>query len=58
MLHVCGILAVNLRDRGMDERSADIAWRSSLQAQLKDILALLGEQCPETQKVSHLANWS
>jgi hypothetical protein len=56
ILHVCGILAVNLRDRGMDERSADTAWRSSLKAQLKEIFTLLGELCPETQKVSHLAN--
>jgi hypothetical protein len=56
ILHVCGILAVNLRDRGMDERSADTAWRSRLQGHLKDIFALLGELCPETQKVSHLAN--
>jgi hypothetical protein len=58
IIHVCGILAVNLRDRGMDGRGADTAWRSSLQSQLKDIFALLGEQCPETQKVSHLANRS
>jgi hypothetical protein len=56
ILHVCGILAVNLRDRGMDERSADTAWRSSLQAQLKEIFALLGEQCPDTHKVSRFAN--
>jgi len=54
--HVCGILAVNLRDRGMEERTADTAWRSRLQAQLKDVFTLLGEQCPETHKVSNLVN--
>jgi hypothetical protein len=58
ILHVCGILAVNLRDRGMDERSADTAWRSSLQVQLKEIFALLGEHCPDTHKVSRFANRS
>ena len=56
IIHVCGILAVNLRDRGMDERSADTAWRSRLQAQLKDVFTLLGEQCPETHEVSNLVN--
>jgi hypothetical protein len=52
IIHVCGILAVNLRDRGMDERGTDVAWRSHLQAQLKEVFSLLGEQCPDVRSVS------
>lgn len=52
IIHVCGILAVNLRDRGMDEKNADVAWRSGLQAQLKEVFSLLRDQCPEVNQVS------
>ena len=51
ILHVCGILAVNLRDRGMDD-SADAKWRSDLQAELKEVFAILGNQCQDLSQVS------
>jgi hypothetical protein len=51
ILHVCGILAVNLRDRGMDAESADAAWRSRLQDQLKEVFAELEMQCPSVKEV-------
>lgn len=54
ILHVCGILAVNLRDRGMDE-GAEAVWRSDLQAQLKEVFATLGDQCQDLCRVSYIA---
>jgi hypothetical protein len=52
ILHVCGILAVNLRDRGMDAENADAAWRSGLQDQLKEVFAEFESQCPSVKEVS------
>ena len=51
ILHVCGILAVNLRDRGMDE-GPDAEWRSDLQAQLKEVFAISGDLCQDLDQVS------
>jgi len=52
ILHVCSILAVNLRDRGIND-SADAKWRSDLQAQLKEVFAILGDQCQDLRQVSN-----
>jgi hypothetical protein len=52
ILHVCGILAVNLRDRGMDSAGESTEWRSRLQAQLKEVFEELSIQCPTLQRVS------
>lgn len=51
ILHVCGILAVNLRDRGMDGAGESTEWRSRLQDQLKEVFSELSVQCPALKQV-------
>lgn len=50
ILHVCGILAVNIRDRGIDEQEA--GYVDHLQGLLKGIFAELGRYCSEVSHVS------
>lgn len=49
ILHVCGILAVNLRDRGLDD---DEGYKVGLQSKLKEVYAELQLHCPTVQQVS------
>jgi hypothetical protein len=55
IVHICSILAVNLRDRGMDEPGKDSIWRTRLQDQLKEVFALLGQQCEEVKTEEYSA---
>lgn len=53
ILHVCGILAVTLRDRGLDEEND--AYKVDLQKQLKHVFEELASQCESVRKVVVLA---
>lgn len=63
ILHVCGILAVTLRDRGLDE--GDDHYKAGLQEQLQEVFGELGSQCDGVlqvcsrfQSVAQLCSWS